>query len=95
MSTPIVLRVKELHETTLKSILYGELGQIQDGRRQKSFYAKITMSMILKTKLYLLSLYKNKKIYGNEVILLLVMVIKDSFISLIMYIMQLLTRNTY
>ena len=38
---------------------------MQDGRQRKSFYGKIAVS-ILKTKLYLLTLYKYKKWHSNE-----------------------------
>ena len=55
-------RVKQSSEIALKNIVsffYIELGKIQDGRWWKSFYDIIKMP-ILKTKFYLLALYKNK-----------------------------------
>ena len=63
------------------SFIYSEFGKIQDGPRLKSFYDKIAVS-ILKTKLYLLTLYKNKT---NVIVMRTGMVIKDSFVSLICY----------
>ena len=67
---------QDSNETTYKnnrSFLYGEFGKIKDGRRRRSFHDRITMS-ILKTKLYLLALNKNKI---NVLVLKIGMTIKN------------------
>ena len=55
--------LRSKNETTFKNIwsfLYGELEKIQDGRQQKLFYDKITMSFYNKNQIIFAKIKKIK-----------------------------------